>query len=1091
MTSRVSSGVSRGLFRIAIAILSQAGWLASAGSGRTANQRLLQNGISIAPAFEEQTQPGLARRYSWRSRNIEAKLDVEGGISFRFNDGRELGITFPGAKLGVQPQGESASYPVSYYLASPGYWHSGIRWARVRYREIYPGIDLVLVTTAGQLEYNFEIRPEADPGKIRIRYHGAAVQLNQKGELVIGMGREQIRQRRAFAFQGAFQGDSVETQGDSVETRAVQCSYSLEHGNVALRLGRYDSRRSLTIDPVLNFSTYVGGPGYDAINALTVDWEGNIYVAGVTSSSSLLSGTQTVRATREVWVAKLTSSGTQLLYLVYIGGSGNDSGMGIAVDSSGSAYVTGMTASMDFPTTLGAFSTHSAGAQEAFVVKFGPAGQFEYSTYLGGGSDAGFAIAVDSTGAVYVAGQTGSVSFPTTAGTIQLSYMGGLSDCFVSKLSAAGNSLLYSTYLGGSALDLCTGIAIDASRDAYVTGTTYSTNFPIHMALQSNLMGTASAFVAEINPTGSALLYSTYVGGSVVDNSNAIAVDSFGSAYIAGSTSSPDFPTTAGAAQRVLAGLYNAFVSKLTPGGHGLTYSTLIGGSGSDSAAAIAIDASGQAVVGGLTTSPNFPIANAIQAAFRLTRDAFATVVSAGGSSLVFSSYFGGSGDNRGFAVAALPPNSLALGGMTDSATFPTTAALQNSFGGNYDGFALSTQYEGVQPVALAFFTLTPCRIADTRVGSGFSGAFGAPSLAAGVARSFPIQASSCDVPAVAQAYSFNITVVPKGLLDYLTAWPTGQTIPVVSTLNSVGGEIVANAAIVPAGTDGAISLFASNATDVIIDIDGYFAPPLAPPALAFYPVTPCRVVDTRAVGGSGLTGAFGPPQLAALSTRSFPIPDTACDLPPSSEAYSFNITVEPPALLDFLTIWPAGESMPTVSTLNDTSGALVANAAIVPAGTSGAVDVYVPQATNLIIDTNGYFAPPGSAGALYFYPLTPCRVVDTRAVGGSGLTGAFGPPQMTAGSTRSFPIPSSSCGVPVTAQAYSLNITVVPSGPLNYISIWPTGQVMPLVSTLNDLSGTIVANAAIVPAGSNGAVSVFVYDTTNLIIDINGYFAP
>ena len=182
---------------------------------------------------------------------------------------------------------------------------------------------------------------------------------------------------------------------------------------------------------------------------------------------------------------------------------------------------------------------------------------------------------------------------------------------------------------------------------------------------------------------------------------------------------------------------------------------------------------------------------------------------------------------------------------------------------------------------------------------------------------------------------------------------------------------------------------------------------------------------------------------------------------------------------------------MPTVSTLNDTSGALVANAAIVPAGTSGAVDVYVPQATNLIIDTNGYFAPPGSAGALNFYPLPPCRVVDTRAVGGSGLTGAFGPPQMTAGSTRSFPIPSSSCGVPVTAQAYSLNITVVPSGPLNYISIWPTGQVMPLVSTLNDLSGTIVANAAIVPAGSNGAVSVFAYDATDLVIDITGYFAP
>jgi hypothetical protein len=311
-----------------------------------------------------------------------------------------------------------------------------------------------------------------------------------------------------------------------------------------------------------------------------------------------------------------------------------------------------------------------------------------------------------------------------------------------------------------------------------------------------------------------------------------------------------------------------------------------------------------------------------------------------------------------------------------------------------------------------------------------------------------------------------------------------------VSTLNSLSGEIVANAAIVPAGTGGAISLLASNGTDAIIDINGYFAP-TGSQALAFYPLTPCRVVDTRAVGGSGLSGAFGPPQMVASATRSFPIPSSSCGIPSAAEAYSFNMTVVPPGLLDFLTVWPAGQSMPTASTLNDTSAALVANAAIVAAGTSGAVDVFVPQATDLIIDANGYFAPPGSAGALNFYPLTPCRVVDTRAVGGSGLTGAFGPPQMAANGTRSFPIPSSSCGVPATAQAYSLNMTVVPSGPLNYLSTWPTGRAMPLVSTLNDLSGTIVANAAIVPAGSNGAISVFAYDATNLIIDINGYFAP
>jgi hypothetical protein len=395
-------------------------------------------------------------------------------------------------------------------------------------------------------------------------------------------------------------------------------------------------------------------------------------------------------------------------------------------------------------------------------------------------------------------------------------------------------------------------------------------------------------------------------------------------------------------------------------------------------------------------------------------------------------------------------------------------------------------------PPPLGFFALTPCRITDTRAASGFGVDFGAPSLAAGSARSFPIQASACNVPDTAQAYSLNITVVPQGTLDYLTAWPTGQSMPLVSTLNAFDGQIVANAAIVQAGTEGAISLFATNATDVIIDINGYFAPPTAPQALAFYPATPCRVVDTRAVGGTGgLSEAFGPPQMAALSTRSFPIPSGSCGIPSAAEAYSFNITVVPPGALNYLSTWPVGQSMPLVSTLNDTSGALVANAAIVPAGTSGAVDVFVDDATDLIIDTNGYFAPPGSAGALNFYPLTPCRVVDTRAVGGSGLTGAFGPPQMTAGSARSFPIPTSTCGIPATAQAYSFNFTVVPPGPLNYITTWPTGQAMPLVSTLNDLSGTIVANAAIVPAGGNGAISVFVYSATDLVIDINGYFAP
>ncbi len=403
------------------------------------------------------------------------------------------------------------------------------------------------------------------------------------------------------------------------------------------------------------------------------------------------------------------------------------------------------------------------------------------------------------------------------------------------------------------------------------------------------------------------------------------------------------------------------------------------------------------------------------------------------------------------------------------------------------------TQSGPTSTAGMAFFPLTPCRIADTRSvgGSGKTGPFGPPSLAGGSTRSFPIPASFCNVPATAKAYSLNITVVPPGPMFYLTTWPAGNTIPEVSTLNDLSGGIVANAAIVPVGIDNAISLFADDPTDVIIDINGYFAPPTAPQALAFYPATPCRIADTRTVGGSGLTGAFGPPEMAAGSTRSFPILSSSCDLPSTAQAYSLNMTAVPPGPLFYMTTWPAGQTIPVASTLNDLSGAIVANAAIVPAGTGGAIDVFVYDATNLIIDTNGYFAPPGSAGALYFYPLAPCRVADTRSVGGSGLTGAFGPPQLDGGATRSFPVLSSACGVPATAQAYSLNITVVPPGPMFYLTAWPVGETIPGVSTLNDLSGAILANAAIVPAGTNGAINIFVSDPTNVILDINGYFAP
>ncbi|MGA2715689.1 MAG: protease pro-enzyme activation domain-containing protein [Bryobacteraceae bacterium] len=379
---------------------------------------------------------------------------------------------------------------------------------------------------------------------------------------------------------------------------------------------------------------------------------------------------------------------------------------------------------------------------------------------------------------------------------------------------------------------------------------------------------------------------------------------------------------------------------------------------------------------------------------------------------------------------------------------------------------------------SLQFLTVTPCRIMDTR---NANGPLGGPFISGATTRTIPIASSTCGIPANASAYSLNFTVVPRGALNYLSVWPTGQTQPLVSTLNSQDGSVIANAAIVPAGTGGAINAYATNDTDLVVDINGYFVPPTSN-TLQLYTLPPCRVLDTR-----NPAGTFGGPSLAGGSSRSFPIPLGSCAVPTNAVAYAFNVTVVPQGSLAYLTAWPTGQTQPLVSTLNSAGGTVLANAAIVAAGTAGAVSFYASGATDLVVDINGYFAPPVSGG-LNFYPVTPCRLVDTR-----NANGTFGGPSMGAGTTRAFPLSQGSCGIPGSpaAQAYSLNVTVVPSGALGYLSTWPTTEAPPAVSTLNALNGQIIANAAIVPAGSTGSIDVYVTNPTNVVIDTNGYFGP
>jgi hypothetical protein len=378
----------------------------------------------------------------------------------------------------------------------------------------------------------------------------------------------------------------------------------------------------------------------------------------------------------------------------------------------------------------------------------------------------------------------------------------------------------------------------------------------------------------------------------------------------------------------------------------------------------------------------------------------------------------------------------------------------------------------GANADPLQFVPLTPCRVADTR---GRNGPFGGPAISGRTAREFAIPQSACGVPATAAAYSLNVTVVPGGTLGYLTVWPSGQEQPVVSTLNSYDGRVKANAAIVPAGAGGAISVFASNTTHVILDINGYFAP-VPESTLAFYPLTPCRVVDTRNPAGD----LGGPYLKGGAPGRAFPVLEaTACNLSSTAQAYSLNFTAVPHQPLNYLTVWPTGQNQPLASTLNAPTGTVTANAAIVPAGQGGDISVYVTNDTDLIVDINGYFAAPGPGG-LSLYPVMPCRVLDTRSTKGA-FSGQLNPPVN---------IMSAPCGVSGAAQAFVLNATVVPQGSLGYLTLWPDGASQPLVSTLNAYDGAVTSNMAIVPT-SNGSIDAYASSPTQLILDSFSYFGP
>ncbi len=582
----------------------------------------------------------------------------------------------------------------NYFLGNnPGRWRTRIpNYAQAVFHNVYPGVDLDYHGNPRQLEYDFRVAPGKDASHLAFSLTGSSgplpLRLDARGDLLAEIPGVRLRFSRPSAYQ------DVSQRGKRVR-RPVTSRYDLKSpGRARIVLGAYDRSRPLVIDPVLLYSTYLGGAGADAAEAVAVDGSGDAFVTGGETSVNFPTANPLRKSnagSSDVFVAELNPAGTSLIYSTYLGGSAFDKGTAIAIDSSGSAYVTGYTSSPDFPTTSKSFQTTYLGnsQSEAFVVKLSAGGSaLAYSTYLGGtGGDFGQGIAADSTGDAYVTGSTQSSDFPV-ANPLQAT-LGGGSDAFVTELNPAGASLVYSTFLGGAGSDSGQAIAVDSAGEAFVTGFTFSTNFPTQNPFQSVNGGSTNAFVSKLSAGGSALLYSTYLGGSGDDRAFGVALDSAGDAYVTGAAQSANFPTTTGAYQTALGGGTNAFISKLSPSGAQLSYSTFVGGSAADQGNGIAVDAAGDAFIVGSTSSSNFPTLNPTQSALAEgscsspCSNAFVSELKTQGNALVYSTYLGGSGPDYGQGIAVDSSGNAYVAGATASSNFPIIAgAVQGVYGG-------------------------------------------------------------------------------------------------------------------------------------------------------------------------------------------------------------------------------------------------------------------------------------------------------------------------------------------------------------------------------------------------------------------------
>jgi hypothetical protein len=614
-----------------------------------------------------------------------------------------LKLDFVGADPGVQPQGEDPTQAVvSYFRGRPDRWKTGLpTFSRIAYRHLWPGIDLVYSGTASRLKYEFLVRPGADPSLIRFAYSGAKdVFVDGDGRLVVETEAGRIRDDVPRAYQG--------TEGAGIDVPVSCRAEGPFPGGVffsGFEVGEYDPGKALVIDPaILVYCGFVGGAADESAAAVAIDGSGNAYVAGFTSSSEwsfpVKAGPDLgYNSNLDAFIAKVNSTGSGLIYCGYIGGAGDDYARGVAVDGSGSAYVAGKTFSTEysFPVTVGPDTTFNDWMSEsygdAFVAKVEPSGEgLVYCGYIGGISvDEAKGIAVDEAGHAYVAGETSSRQgpglFPVKGGP-DLSHNGN-DDVFVAKVNSTGSGLIYCGYIGGADNDRAGGIAIDADSSAYLAGFTDSTQgtFPVKGGPDLSHNGSEDAFVAKIEPSGEDLVYCGYIGGWMSDKALGIAVDGNGSAFITGTTSSPEttFPVVGGP-DLTHNGAEDAFVAKVEPSGEDLVYCGYIGGAGLDSGLSIAVDIAGSACLAGMTwsTEATFPAALGPDLTYNGNGDAFVAKLNPGGSGLVYCGFIGGTSIDSANAIAVDATGNVFVAGETASPemSFPVAVGPDLSFNG-------------------------------------------------------------------------------------------------------------------------------------------------------------------------------------------------------------------------------------------------------------------------------------------------------------------------------------------------------------------------------------------------------------------------